>query len=53
MTSMLQSLSTAWPLQVLLVFIAFYPMITAVVWAVVDCRRNPQWIKEHLDHLPD
>ena len=21
----------------------------AVVWAVVDCRRHPDWIKEHLD----
>ena len=19
------------------------------VWAVVDCRRDPEWIKEHLD----
>ncbi len=24
----------------------------AVVWAVVDCRRNPEWIREHLDQLP-
>lgn len=21
----------------------------AVVWAVVDCRRNPEWIREHLE----
>jgi plasmid stabilization system protein ParE len=19
------------------------------VWAIVDCRRNPEWIREHLD----
>jgi hypothetical protein len=24
----------------------------AVVWAAVDCRREPQWIKEHLSELP-
>lgn len=23
-----------------------------VIWAVVDCRRNPEWIREHLDRLP-
>jgi plasmid stabilization system protein ParE len=22
---------------------------TAVVWAVVDCRRDPEWIRTHLD----
>lgn len=22
---------------------------TAVVWAVIDCRRNPEWIREHLE----
>ncbi len=21
----------------------------AVVWAVVDCRRNPEWIRKHLE----
>ncbi len=21
----------------------------AVVWAVVDCRRNPEWIRQHLE----
>lgn len=21
----------------------------AIVWAVVDCRRNPEWIRERLD----
>ena len=21
----------------------------AVVWAVVDCRRNPEWIRNHLE----
>jgi plasmid stabilization system protein ParE len=21
----------------------------AIVWAVVDCRRDPDWIKSHLD----
>lgn len=21
----------------------------AVVWAVVDCRRNPDWIRKHLE----
>ena len=21
----------------------------AIVWAVVDCRRNPEWIRDHLD----
>ncbi len=44
MTSVLQSLSTAWPVQALLVFIALYPMITAVVWAatalVYSTRRE-------------
>jgi hypothetical protein len=25
----------------------------AVVWAVVDCRRNPEWIRGHLDRLSD
>lgn len=20
-----------------------------IVWAVVDCRRDPEWIREHLD----
>jgi plasmid stabilization system protein ParE len=23
----------------------------AVVWAAVDCRRDPVWIREHLEHL--
>lgn len=22
---------------------------TVVIWAVVDCRRNPNWIRSHLD----
>jgi plasmid stabilization system protein ParE len=22
---------------------------TAVIWAVVDCRRNPDWIRIHLE----
>jgi hypothetical protein len=22
---------------------------TAVIWAVVDCRRNPEWIRAHLE----
>lgn len=22
---------------------------TVVIWAVVDCRRNPDWIRAHLD----
>lgn len=21
----------------------------AIVWAVVDCRRNPEWIRDHLE----
>jgi plasmid stabilization system protein ParE len=23
------------------------------VWAVVDCRRNPGWIREHLDKIAE
>lgn len=22
---------------------------TAIVWAVIDCRINPEWIREHLE----
>jgi hypothetical protein len=29
-----------------------YSENTAVIWAVVDCRRNPDWIREHLERLP-
>jgi hypothetical protein len=28
-----------------------YSESVAVIWAVVDCRRNPDWIREHLDRL--
>jgi len=24
-----------------------------IVWAVVDCQRNPDWIDEHLKRLGD
>ena len=24
-----------------------------VVWAVVDCRRNPEWIREHLEEIAE
>jgi plasmid stabilization system protein ParE len=21
-----------------------------IVWGVIDCRRDPEWIRDHLDH---
>jgi len=29
----------------------YYTMDTQIItiWAIIDCRRNPQWISDHLD----